>query len=135
MRKKLVLLVALVFVVILGYVVVSALEAHAKVSAARKVSDTFVTDVLAGNNTASYALLVDKTKKSTPESTWQGTVQNMRTSFAGDQPSYQATENQPTYTAFTYTITSGGAKYQFRVVTRLQNKTWLVESFVSNLQS
>lgn len=119
----------------IGYAATVALNAHAKTSAARKVSDTFVSEVLAGNNTGSYALFLDKTKTNTSTFSWQNTVQNMHSSFSGSQPTYQAAENGATFKAFTYTITSGGAKYQFRVVERTQNKTWLVESFTSELQS
>jgi hypothetical protein len=136
MRKKIVILVAVIILGLLGFGVIKTLQSQAKVNHAKKISDTFVADVLTGKANESYALFSATAKKDTPSASWGNTVKALQAFFAGKQSAYKGIDMSPTYRIYTYTIPgTDSSVYTFRVVEGLENGSWAIQSFTSTRQT
>ena len=134
MRKVLVIVVVGLILLLLGTVGISALQSHMQQSAIRKVSDTFTTAVLAGNSTASYAVLTDNTQNGTSVSDWDAQVQKLSSFFKGSSAQYQSFAKSSSVQLVTYSIAGSDGNYKLSVTLIQQAKVWRVQSFTSELE-
>ncbi len=134
MRKKLMLGALVVAVLLIGLAVFDSVRASQKAAAARKLSDSFVSDVLVGNSATSYTLFNSDAQKNTSYDTWKDTVLQLSSFFNGQHSTFKAVEAHAGYRLYTYTITGSDGNYLISVVTMPQKNDWKVQSFNSSLQ-
>ena len=135
MRKMLLLGFGAVIVLFVIAVGVSGLQKHDARSGAQKVSDAFVSDILANKYDASYNMFSDSAKQSTSAIDWQNEVNHLSVFFYGKKPTFQSIDTSKSFQSASYSITGLDGNYTFSAVMVQNDKSWQVQSFDSQRKS
>ena len=135
MNKKLVVVIVC-FVIAIAFITIGAkvVSTQSQHNAARKMSDQFVSETLAGKYDKTYALLTTDAQKSLDTANWADKLATMHIYFAGRKPTFASVSWTGTPT-FTYDVAGNDGSYKFVVILNPFKGSggWRVQSFTSSL--
>ena len=135
MRKILVLTGASLLVILIAIMAISLFLSHSKTAGARKVSDTFIGYVSAGDGDKSFAMLSGSTRSSLTTSGWGLQTAKLSLFFAGNHPHLTTSSIKGTQYTYTYSISAADGTYTWQTTLVPAGKTWQVLTFTSTLNN
>lgn len=134
MRKKLILAGIAVLFILMAWAITASLTTHSRITGPRKVSDDFVSSMVAGDYQKSYAQFSEHAKQKQSYSEWVSTVAQLHHYFDGATQTYQDASATPSSTTIHYRISAHQSKYLFTVTLSKSTKQWRVDAFTSKQQ-